>query len=133
MITTLYVAAPFPYRSTAQRVMRRLEAAGFAVTSTWLKEHDTSDEASARVCLADVHRADALVLLNPLGFEAMGTGGRHVEFGYALALGRPCLVVGRRSNMFHHLSSSVTVCRLETLLDALRTLNQNQKGLPIRG
>jgi hypothetical protein len=30
-----------------------------------------------------------------------GRGGRHVEFGYAMALGKRLIVVGHRENLFH--------------------------------
>ncbi len=30
-----------------------------------------------------------------------GSGGRHVEFGYALAKGKPIVLVGPQRNVFH--------------------------------
>lgn len=32
-----------------------------------------------------------------------GRGGRHVEFGLAVALGKRLIVIGHRENLFHHL------------------------------
>jgi nucleoside 2-deoxyribosyltransferase len=98
-----YIAAPYPERDQAIRIMRMLELQGIEVTSTWLRSPDTLSDEHARVDLADVARADVLVALNPESWNERGTGGRHVEFGYALALGKPIVLVGERSNIFHYL------------------------------
>lgn len=34
-----------------------------------------------------------------------GRGGRHVEFGYALALGKELINIGPRETVFHHLDN----------------------------
>jgi nucleoside 2-deoxyribosyltransferase len=105
----VYIAAPYPERAAAQRVGRALEAAGVAVTSSWLCLDDVPSEASAARDLADVARADVLVALNPDSWHDRGTGGRHVEVGYALALGKPIVLVGARSQIFHHLRAVTVV------------------------
>ena len=105
----VYIAAPFPERDYAIAVMRACEARGFAVASRWLKGTDELDDVHARNDLADVAAADWLVALNPPGYENKGTGGRHTELGYALALGKPVALVGERSNIFHYLSDIVRV------------------------
>lgn len=104
MISTVYIAAPYPLREAAIAVMHRLEDAGFEVTSTWLKQEDKLEDAFARLDLADVDRADTLVALNPPEWVSVGTGGRHVEFGYALARQKPIVMVGERGNIFHYLA-----------------------------
>jgi nucleoside 2-deoxyribosyltransferase len=100
----VYIAAPYPERAAAQQVMHRLNDSGIEVTSTWLVQEDKLEDQYARLDLADVARADVLVALNLPGYENAGTGGRHIEFGYALALGKLIVLVGARSNIFHHLS-----------------------------
>lgn len=100
----VYIAAPYPMREEAIALMLQLETAGHEVTSTWLKSPDEMKDEYARLDLADVARADALVAFNPAGWEEKGTGGRHVEFGYALALNIPVFLIGAKSNIFHHLS-----------------------------
>ena len=50
----------------------------------------------------DVLAADALVCFTEPPGDG-GSGGRHVELGMALALGRRVIVVGRREHIFHHL------------------------------
>lgn len=48
--------------------------------------------------LDDIQRSDVLIL-----FTGAGRGGRHVEFGYALALGKRLVVIGAREILFHAL------------------------------
>jgi hypothetical protein len=121
MISTVYIAAPYPYRESAQAVMRQLEDAGFEVTSTWLKSEDKLDDAYARLDLADIERADALVALSPPGWENSGTGGRHVEFGYALARQKPIVLVGARTHIFSYLRD-VKVVEDVDLVRSLRSI-----------
>lgn len=103
-VVKVYIAAPYPIRDVAVKMMRRLELQSIEVTSRWLKEDDTLSDEHARNDLEDVERADVLLAMNPADWSESGTGGRHVELGYALALGKPILLVGDRSNIFHHLS-----------------------------
>lgn len=119
----VYIAAPYPEREAAIQVMQRLEAAGFGVTSTWLKEHDELADKYARLDLDDILRSDAVVALNPTVYQNAGTGGRHVEFGYALALNRPIVLVGERSNIFHYLDD-IDVCSEADLVDVLQRIDR---------
>lgn len=118
----VYIAAPYPCREMAIQQMQILETAGFEVTSTWLRHPDTENDAYARLDLADVGRADVLVAINPPGYENAGTGGRHVELGYAIAHGKRIVLVGQRSNIFHQLSDIVHVATCDLVLEALRSL-----------
>jgi nucleoside 2-deoxyribosyltransferase len=100
----VYIAAPYPIRETAIVIMKRLEQLGYTVTSRWLKAELSPEESDhARDDLEDIDEADALLALNPESWSNTGTGGRHVEFGYAVAKGKKMFIIGRRSNCFHHL------------------------------
>jgi nucleoside 2-deoxyribosyltransferase len=121
MISSVYIAAPYPARLDAIDLMDTLHAAGFKVTSSWLVEDDKLTDEYARKDLADIDRADALVAMNPAEWAERGTGGRHVELGYALAQGKPIVLVGARSNIFHHLMT-VHVVTQDELVDTLRRL-----------
>jgi nucleoside 2-deoxyribosyltransferase len=121
MISSVYIAAPYPAREAAIDLMATLDAAGFEVTSSWLVEDDMLTDEFARKDLDDIDRADALVAMNPPEWAERGTGGRHVEFGYALAQGKPIVLVGARSNIFHHLMT-VHVVTEDELVDTLRGL-----------
>ena len=60
-----------------------------------------------------------LVALNPDAWADRGTGGRHVEFGYALALGKALIVVGVRSHVFHELDAVTVVPDVAALVAQL--------------
>jgi hypothetical protein len=96
----------------AQQVMERLQTSGHVVTARWItadkKFHrgveaytDAERTAISVMDEEDVREAtDGLVLIaEPPG--QMVPGGKHVETGMALALGRPVFVIGRKENIFH--------------------------------
>jgi len=120
VITSVYIAAPYPARREAIRLMEALNASGFEVTSSWLVADDELTDEFARKDLNDIDRADALVALNPESWANLGTGGRHVEFGYALAKGKPLVIVGARTNIFHQLSDVTVVANEPELILVLR-------------
>jgi nucleoside 2-deoxyribosyltransferase len=122
----VYIAAPYPERDAARLLMAELERAGFEVTSTWLREEDELADKFARLDLADVDRADVLVAINPPTYLKAGTGGRHVELGYALALHKPIVLVGERSNIFHFLDN-VQVAPLEAVIPTLRRVDATRR------
>ncbi len=116
----VYIAAPYPARTDAIAVMHRLESVGHHVTSRWLKDDEdpfdvTAQSKYAAKALADVRVADVLLALNAPEWANAGTGGRHVELGCALALGKQVVLLGRRSNVFHHLSVVRVIERIEDL------------------
>ncbi len=111
----IYLAAPYPTRNDAIKLMTKLEAMGHVVTSRWLKEVDAEDDATARKDLEDVDAAELLLLWQPTEWERAGTGGRHVEFGYALARGKQLTLLGRRVNAFHQLYDVRVIDRIEDL------------------
>jgi hypothetical protein len=51
--------------------------------------------------LQDVLNAHAVVAINPEEYRNSGTGGRHVELGYAIAHSIPVFILGCRSHVFH--------------------------------
>lgn len=117
----VYIAAPFELRKDAEALQLRLQDDGITVTARWIME-EGADQIShewATNDLSDVARADILLLLNPPEFKRSGTGGRHVEFGYALALNKKVLVVGVASNIFHSLNNVVIVPQTANILQEL--------------
>lgn len=124
----IYLAAPYAARAQVREYAAELERIGFTVCSTWLEEtheigagttgpaSDLSDgEAAmhAEADLKDVKRSDLLVLLTAAESQMVGgvgnSGGRHLETGYAMALNKPVLVVGKPENIFHRLGSACSV------------------------
>lgn len=105
----VYIAAPYPERNLAIAVMRALEAKDVEVTSSWLKIVEQNDSPTAQKDLADVAACDVLLAINPPAWANAGTGGRHVELGYAIALNKKIVLAGDRTNIFHYLDHVVRV------------------------
>jgi nucleoside 2-deoxyribosyltransferase len=107
----IYLAAPFEKQSAMRGLAADLRAEGFQVEARWLAEGTESPTAEmmaqhAQHDLDDIKDADVVVVYNPTDYYHYGTGGRHVEFGYALGTGKPIVLFGGRpSNVFHTLPS----------------------------
>lgn len=101
----IYIAGANERREELHAIGSRLVRAGVGVTSTWLEGLDPpgQEATAAERCLDEIRHARGVLSFTGEG----GTGGRHVELGYALALGLWCWIVGPRENVFHHLSRVV--------------------------
>ena len=106
----VYLAARYSRRLEMCGVAARLESEGHRVTSRWIlgmhqAENDelhrgAEAERFAEEDLADVREAELVLAFTEPPRSSSSRGGRHVEFGYALALGIPIIVVGPRENVF---------------------------------
>ena len=107
----VYLAADYSLKDELYILALILEAADLEVTSRWIRAKNEpiaglSQERRrecAEIALEDIRAADVFVLVNPGEHANSGTGGRHVELGYALGLGKPVVVSGDRTNVFHSL------------------------------
>lgn len=73
--------------------------------------------------LEDVTTCDYLVAFTEeprSNVKGAGRGGRHVEFGVALALGKRIIVVGPRENLFYYHPKVEVVADAVALIDKLR-------------
>lgn len=98
-----------------------LEKAGHTVTSEWINgSHGGDDRAEyARLDLRDVDGADALIFFSESPEGSRTRGGKHVEFGYAMARGKRIFIVGPCVNVFHHLPEIIQRFRFEDILTLL--------------
>ena len=125
MKAKIYIAAPSELRSTAASLKDILERKGYEITSRWIEMEDFGSTDPKYLGLwsvndlNDVAAADTLVLINPEEYRTKGTGGRHVEFGYAAAHGIPCYIFGARTNVFHWGFNVKLVNSIDELLDQL--------------
>jgi hypothetical protein len=122
-MATIYLAARYGRRLELAAIARALTAAGHTITSRWLNgSHDgRADVEAALEDLQDIDAADTVVSFTegPGAVPGRARGGRHVEFGYALARGHRCIVVGHRENVFHHVPGVLVVENTAQLLRAL--------------
>ena len=108
----VYIAGKWEAKARLVGIASKLEALGHTVTSRWLKNDVavetgawalmTGNEASgiAQQDLLDIDAADALILDT---IDESNTGGREVEYGFALGRGKIVMVIGPKRNGFHHL------------------------------
>ncbi len=101
----IYLAARYERMIELRTYRDDLEKMGHVVTSCWLSGvHDKLDPLdAARNDCRDVVSSDCVISFTEIPESAFGRGGRHVEFGVALARGKRAIVVGHRENVFHHL------------------------------
>lgn len=123
-LASVYLSSRFERRAELNGYRSELEAANVAVTSRWLT--DTTPELTddawlllARKDVEDIRRAEGLVLFAEPG--RAGAGGRHVEFGVALGLGKRLVVVGGFENLFHRLPQVDVVATWEDAFKAVAT------------
>jgi hypothetical protein len=111
----IYLAARYSRHKELQEYAKRLEALGCEITSRWIHgNHQVDDrglsqeaDPTLRIRLAredfnDVDRASMMISFTEEPRGTSSRGGRHVEFGMALASGHsPNVVIGHRENVFH--------------------------------
>lgn len=112
----IYLAARYSRHPEMRGARDVLTALGHVVTSRWIDQHGGDQLESATLAqlntnpsgcaiygqhdVEDVGAADVVVSFT--GGEG-GRGGRHVEFGIAIALGKDLVVIGPREHIFHTL------------------------------
>lgn len=106
----VYIAADSHFQYSARELRDALRIHGIECTSRWLDAkleafNPVTEDVLNRAAhdnFLDIDRALFLIAFNPEMRQKMGTGGRHVELGYALARGKTCLYVGEKlENVFH--------------------------------
>jgi len=116
-VLKIYLAARYSRREELLRYAADLEERGYTVTSRWLQgSHQIDDvglsveakreerERFAREDWEDLKGADACISFTEVLRTSNSRGGRHVEFGGALAFGQTVIVIGPRENVFHCLA-----------------------------
>ncbi len=110
----IYLASRYGRRKELIGYRSTLIAIGFKVTSRWLDgNHQVSDdglssegskeerERFAREDWEDLRAASIFLTFTEPPRSTASRGGRHVEFGAAVAYEKWCMVVGPRENVFH--------------------------------
>jgi hypothetical protein len=123
----VYIAADSFLQQEARVLRNKLRNRGIEVTSSWIDtklENLTAGitekqlEDAATNNFDDIDRAVYLIAYNPLKRHKQGTGGRHVEMGYALAKFKKVLYVGEKlENVFHRHPNVIWVSDLHSQID----------------
>lgn len=112
----IYIASRFSRRHECHDVAKFLMGHGHEITSRWVKpdsdhvvpvgmSQQAADDERRRFAMEDIEDVIACDCMVSLMEEPRSNsrGGRHVEFGYALALEKYMVVIGPRETVFHHL------------------------------
>jgi nucleoside 2-deoxyribosyltransferase len=121
----IYLAAGHNYVKLMALIRRYYRDAGFEITSRWIDglEDENNLDRAAEMDIADINAADALVAYSLPGNSA--TGGRHVEFGYALAKQKIVILVGQPENVFHYHNH---VIRCKSTKEAITILTEKDNA-----
>lgn len=107
----IYLASRYGRRKEMADYAELLTIMGYEITSRWLighpyewtKESDPLWQGFALADFEDVDKADVVISFpTPRGGHPRGAG-HHSEFGYGYAKGKMMIIIGERSNIFHHL------------------------------
>ena len=123
----IYLATRYRRIDEMNRRAEDLRKLGHLVTSRWLDGHheapmpldDPSWPEIAQEDVDDVRAADVVVSFTQS--QRGGGGGRHVEFGLGLGLGKRLVLVGPREHLFHTLPSVEVYRTWSEALESLAT------------
>ena len=122
----IYLSARFERQAELRAVRAALVAQGHEVSCRWLDKEkdvrtDQERECAAVGCVNDIWGCEVFVAFTEFGPRRAERGGRHVEFGLALAWHRRVILVGpREENIFHHLPGVEQVDTVAALLTLLK-------------
>ena len=123
----VYLAARYSRKDEMREYADRLQRADHHVTSRWVEvKHNVEDidrerELASRYALEDsedLTAADAVVVFTEPPRKELTRGGRHVEFGMALALQKRLFVVGPSENVFYALPQVEVYSSWDQLFDS---------------
>lgn len=123
--TSVYLASRFDRRPEMKLHRQTLREVGVAVTSRWLDEPNVEGTGDRQMYaehdLADIRDADILLAFTEDPKIGYVKGGRMVEAGYAMALGKEVWVTPYAENIFLQMKQ---VRRFDSLDDVLAALKE---------
>lgn len=113
----IYIASFFNTRARLQEPVQTLKGRQHLIVSTWLKESREEKGPDAATQIADyspkelqgfaIRDIGEIMIADLLICDTVDVtprGGREVEIGVALGLGKPFWIVGPRRNVFHYVA-----------------------------
>jgi hypothetical protein len=111
----IYLAARYSRHLELQTYAQELESLGHEITSRWIRgNHEISgisrenishkdNERLAREDYYDLLIAEQVICFTEPPESSYSRGGRHVEYGIAMALNKQIIIIGHRENVFYFL------------------------------
>lgn len=108
----IYLAAQFKEQCVMIQWAIFLHEHGHEITSRWLLAieeltNTKSAEDAAKVDLEDIDMSDIVISSTLNRGEMFTGGGRHIEYGYALAKRKKLINIGGHESVFHSLAITV--------------------------
>jgi len=99
----IYIAASFPRKNEACVLANMLAAMGHKITSRWHSEDSSyaTVEQMHNRAKRDYEDLDACNVFVSLTGDNLTHGGRHAEFGFALAMSKRVILIGEREHVLH--------------------------------
>lgn len=131
----VYLAARYSRKNEIAALIPIFGAHGISVGSRWLLEPHPPDtklcEVSPEFCtdtaqvdMEDIEMCDTLVFFSEDPLVGTPRGGRHVEMGFALGIGKRIAVIGaERENIFHFLPGVVHYLNVKSFLEKEKVTN----------
>ena len=124
-----YIAARFSRLKEMKALIPLFQEYNISVCSRWLQETVSPDVTlselspiyhgkTAEIDIEDIDACDIFVFFSEDPLVGVPRGGRHVEFGYALAKGKRISVIGQEENTFHYLPQIRHHLSVQEFLDA---------------
>lgn len=119
----IYLCAQFKEQALMMQWAEQLINAGHIVTSRWLgatEEVTNSPSAhnAADIDLNDIDNSEVVISKTLNRGDLFTGGGRHIEFGYALAKGKRLINIGGFESVFH--SQAETFTTIEEVIECLK-------------
>ena len=137
----VYIAARFSRRHECHALGKQLQSIGHTITSRWIKPGDdhvipsgqserAADAERRRFAMEDCDDVRACDWMISLMQEPRDNsrGGRHIEFGMALGLGKRLTIIGPKETVFHHLDCVEHFETSDQFLSALLAARAEQAG-----
>uniref|UniRef100_A0A6M3IQQ6 Putative nucleoside deoxyribosyltransferase n=2 Tax=viral metagenome TaxID=1070528 RepID=A0A6M3IQQ6_9ZZZZ len=140
----IYLASRYSRHKELQEIACVLMSQGHEITSRWIwGNHRIDDEGLsieakraererfAQEDFDDLKHAKVVISFTEIPRSTNSRGGRHVEFGIALASKKRCVVVGPRENVFHCLPGVEVVDKINEvtwLFSGITPVQKKVKG-----
>ena len=126
---TAYIAARFSRKPEMLALAALFAQHNIKVRARWLNEsvspdatlHDVTPAYHTKTAtddIEDIDASDTIIFFSEDPLVGTPRGGRHVEFGYALAKGKRVVVIGPPENTFHYLPGIINYSTVDDFLEA---------------
>ena len=104
-MSKIYIAASYPRKKQAVLLAKKMRSEGHIIVSQW---HDLDEGYDKMMGMEDRAERDfqnikECDLFIEFTGDNLSHGGRHAEFGVALALGKEIKILGPREHVLHYL------------------------------